>query len=92
MNKPHKQTDTLSSASFLVGGGEMGKLVRTKDWSSTPLELIESWSTSLRTAVSIVLNSNFLIFLAWGPNHTQLYNDGYWPICGEKHPLNGSGL
>jgi hypothetical protein len=70
MNKPHKQTDTLSSASFWVGGGEMGKLVRTKDWSSTPLELIESWSASLRTAVSIVLNSNFLIFLAWGPNHT----------------------
>ena len=64
----------------------MGKLVRTKDWSSTPLEPIESWSTSLRTTVSLVLNSNFPISLALGPNHIQIYNDGYWPICGEKHP------
>ena len=61
MNKPHKQTDTLSSASFLVGGGEMGKLVRTMDWSAIPLGAIETWSTSLRTAVSLVLNSNFPI-------------------------------
>ncbi|UFS69976.1 ATP-binding protein [Geomonas sp. RF6] len=21
-----------------------------------------------------------------GPNHIQIYNDGYWPICGGKHP------
>ncbi len=26
------------------------------------------------------------IALAWGPEHVQIYNDGYWPICGEKHP------
>jgi len=21
-----------------------------------------------------------------GPKHVQIYNDGYWPICGAKHP------
>src|SRR5437867_541089 len=71
---------------WLVGGGEMGKLVRSKDWSSTPLGPIESWPQSLRTTVSLCLASNFPISLAWGPRHVQIYNDGYWPICGGKHP------
>ena len=88
MNQPHKQTASSLTGNFLVGGGEMGELVRTKDWSTTPLGAIETWPSSLRTAVSLVLNSNFPISLAWGPNHTQIYNDGYWPICGEKHPLS----
>lgn len=74
------------SESFLLGGGKMGELVRSKDWSVTPLGSIGSWPSSLRTAVSIVLNSNFPISMAWGPGHNQIYNDGYWPICGAKHP------
>ncbi len=71
---------------FLTGGGEMGALIRSKDWSATPLGPIESWPQSLRTAVSICLNSNFPISLAWGPERIQIYNDGYWPITGDKHP------
>jgi len=71
---------------WLVGGGEMGKLIRSMDWSKTPLGPIESWPQSLRTTVSLCLASNFPISLAWGPKHVQIYNDGYWPICGEKHP------
>src|SRR5438132_5503694 len=71
---------------WLVGGGEMGKLIRSMDWSKTPLGPIESWPQSLRTTVSLCLASNFPISLAWGPKHVQIYNDGYLPICGEKHP------
>src|SRR5438270_3373724 len=71
---------------WLVGGGEMGKLVRSMDWGATPLGPIESWPQSLRTTVSLCLASNFPISLAWGPQHVQIYNDGYWPICGGKHP------
>src|SRR5947209_782329 len=71
---------------WLAGGGEMAKLIRSMDWSSTPLGPIESWPQSLRTTVSLCLASNFPISLAWGPQHVQIYNDGYWPICGGKHP------
>src|SRR2546428_1472962 len=71
---------------WLVGGGEMGKLVRSMDWSRTPLGHISFWPQSLRTTVSLCLASNFPISLAWGPRHVQIYNDGYWPICGAKHP------
>ena len=71
---------------WLPGGGEMGKVVRSMSWSATPLGPIESWPQSLRTTVSLCLASNFPISLAWGPRHVQIYNDGYWPICGAKHP------
>lgn len=78
-------TNTVSH-DWLVGGGEMGKFVRAMDWSKTPLGPIESWSSGLRTTVGLVLNSNFPISLAWGEQFTQIYNDGYWPLCGSKHP------
>jgi len=64
----------------------MGKLLRSMDWTKTPLGALESWPQSLRTTVSLCLASNFPISLAWGPQHVQIYNDGYWPICGGKHP------
>jgi hypothetical protein len=79
----HKDT---CRADWLVGGGEMGKVVRSMDWTKTPLGAIESWPQSLRTTVSLWLASNFPISLLWGPRHVQIYNDGYWPLCGKKHP------
>ena len=77
-----------TGAHWLVGGGEMGKLIRSMDWSKTPLGPVASWPQSLRTTVSLCLASNFPISLAWGPKHTQIYNDGYWPLCGGKHPCS----
>jgi PAS domain S-box-containing protein len=75
-----------STRDFLVGGGVMGELIRSKDWSATPLGPIEDWPQSLRTTVSLCLASNFPIDLIWGPEHVQIYNDGYRPICAGKHP------
>jgi PAS domain S-box-containing protein len=74
------------SLDWLVGGGEMGGLIRSMDWSATPLGSIEAWPQSLRTMVSVCLASNFPINIVWGPQHVQIYNDGYRPICGAKHP------
>ncbi|RYZ77296.1 MAG: hypothetical protein EOP04_31195, partial [Proteobacteria bacterium] len=70
---------------WLVNGGEMGKLIREMDWSQTPLGDIQLWPESLKTTVSLCLSSNFPINLIWGPEHIQIINDGYWPICGEKY-------
>ena len=75
-----------TAADWLVGGGEMGRLIRSMDWAKTPLGPIELWPQSLRTTVSLCLASNFPIALAWGPSHVQIYNDGYLPICGSNHP------
>src|SRR6266852_2787652 len=73
---------------WLVGGGEMARAIKAMDWSKTPLGPIASWPQSLRTTVSLVQASNSPISLAWGAGHVQIYNDGYWPICGAKHPTS----
>jgi signal transduction histidine kinase len=80
------QGGTSGPLAFLVEGGEMGRLIRSIDWSATPLGPAESWPQSLRTTVSLCLASNFPISIAWGPKHVLIYNDGYWPVCGGKHP------
>ena len=71
---------------WLSGGGEMGALIRAKDWSRTSLGPLANWPQSLRTSVSLCLSSTFPILVAWGPEHVQIYNDAYRPICGGKHP------
>lgn len=73
---------------FLTGGGEMGKLTREKDWSFTYLGAPHTWQQSLRTTLSIILNSKFPMFLFWGPDHICFYNDAYRPSLGieGKHP------
>jgi signal transduction histidine kinase len=72
---------------YLPPGGKMGELIRSKDWSGTPLGPIEKWPQSLQTALSICLHSQFPILLWWGPEMVMLYNDAYRPILGStKHP------
>ncbi|MEO6135184.1 MAG: PAS domain-containing protein [Ginsengibacter sp.] len=72
---------------FLSGGGEMGKLIREKDWISTPLGDPVQWPQVLRTIVSMMLDNPFGMYIAWGKEYTQIYNDGFRPILGEsKHP------
>ena len=61
-------------------------MIRAHDWSSTPLGAIDTWSTALRTAVSLLLGSAQPVLIVWGPHLTSLYNDGYLPILGDKHP------
>lgn len=64
----------------------MGQLIRSMDWSKTPLGPTATWPQSLRTSVSLCLSSTFPILIAWGPETIQIYNDSYRPICGAKHP------
>nr|GEU28225.1 two-component sensor protein histidine protein kinase, putative [Tanacetum cinerariifolium] len=71
---------------WLSGGGEMGELIRSMDWSTTPLGPVSGWPQSLRTSVSLCLSSTFPMLVAWGPEDVQIYNDAYRPICGAKHP------
>ena len=73
---------------WLVGGGKMGELILSMDWSKNSLGPIEKWPQSLKTAVSLCLSSTFPINIVWGPEHIQIYNDAYRPICGSLHPAS----
>src|SRR3984957_1883008 len=65
---------------------EMSALIRAKDWSETVLGASEGWSASLTLIVDLVLASGFPMAVRWGPDFVMIYNDGYRPILGDKHP------
>ncbi len=74
---------------FLQDGGEMGHLTRNNDWAQTPLGSPDQWPQSLRTTVAMILSSKFPMFLWWGEDMIQFYNDAYRPSLGDngKHPI-----
>jgi PAS domain S-box-containing protein len=72
---------------WLVGGGELGGLIREHNWAATPLGPIQQWPQSLRTAVNLMLNSQHPMWIGWGPEMIFLYNDAYVSVLSRaKHP------
>lgn len=61
-------------------------MVLEHDWAATPLGAQAEWSPTLRTVVSTCLNSRFPSLLMWGPELVMVYNDGYAPMLGARHP------
>ncbi|WP_315791836.1 ATP-binding protein [Fischerella sp. JS2] len=64
----------------------MGMLMRSLDWSQTPLGAVSQWTQSLKTCVRIMLTSRQAMFVWWGEELINLYNDAYKAIVGGKHP------
>lgn len=74
--------------------GEMAELVRNFDWTKTPVGAIEDWPELLLHTVNTLLSSRQPMFLWWGKDLIQFYNDAYRPCIGaDKHPcaLGGRG-
>lgn len=67
-------------------GGECGALLRQRDWSTTPLGVVDAWSPALRTTVSNIVNSPVPKVLMWGTDHVMLYNDAYRAVLCTQHP------
>lgn len=74
-------------ADRIFGVGEMADLTRAFDWSRNPTGPIDRWPTELLALVNTLLNSRHPMFLWWGEDLIQFYNDAYRPSFGEgKHP------
>lgn len=88
MGSPIHSSTTLKGYELLSEGGEMGELIRSHNWDDTPLGAVSTWPQSLLTTLSIVLQSQFPMFLWWGKDLIQFYNDAYRPSLGVdgKHP------
>lgn len=71
---------------FPVGGGETGELIRTRDWSSSPVGPIDRWPQSLKTVTNMLLLSPVPIVLLWGVDGVMIYNDAYSEFAGSRHP------
>jgi PAS domain S-box-containing protein len=75
-----------SAPTFLVGGGELGALIRAFDWSATRLGPLESWPQSLRTITAMLMLSPVPMVLLWGEDGVMIYNDAYSEFAGGRHP------
>jgi PAS domain-containing protein len=81
-----KVPDSLSSVSLFSGGGELGLRMQQMDWAKTSLGPVDDWPQSLKTCVRIILTSRQPMFVWWGEDLINLYNDAYKTIVGGKHP------
>jgi PAS domain S-box-containing protein len=85
----HKQelAEASAGSSRIFGRGEMADLTRQFDWSRTPVGPIEQWPDTLVSTVNLVLGTRHPMFLWWGEDLIQFYNDAYRPSIGlDKHP------
>ncbi|HEX4352503.1 MAG TPA: PAS domain-containing protein, partial [Polyangiales bacterium] len=72
---------------FLRDGGETGALIRSIDWSKSSLGAPNDWPVALKITLGMMLHSRHPMFLWWGRELIQFYNDAYLPSFGQgKHP------
>ena len=65
----------------------MGERIRSFDWASSSLGKPDTWPQSLRVTVRLILNTRHPMFIWWGPDLIQFYNDAYRQTMGaERHP------
>jgi signal transduction histidine kinase len=84
---PGPPPESLHRQNQIFGHGEMADLTRAFDWSKTPVGAIEDWPDTLLITVNTILASRHPMFLWWGEELIQFYNDGYRPsIREDKHP------
>lgn len=82
------QDPNTSDYYFLQNGGESAELIKNIDWKNHILGIPENWSESLKNTIATIVSSKFPMFLWWGEELIQFYNDSYRPSFGNdgKHP------
>ena len=68
----------------------MADRIRNYDWATSPLGAISEWPSSLLSTVNLIIDSGFPMFIWWGKERIQFYNDAYKEILGtgvrSQHP------
>lgn len=87
LESEQRSAQEKSDPHFLADGGEMGALIRSHDWAATSLGPPSEWPLLLKTSVRLLLTSRHAMFIWWGPELIQFYNDEYRETLGpERHP------
>ena len=74
------------AAALFDGDDPTQAVLRATGWAATPLGPVGTWPDELRAAIRTVMPSRVPMLLWWGPRLTQLYNDAFTPLIGDKHP------
>jgi hypothetical protein len=88
MAKRRQQPDIPATrTAWPPGGGEVGELIRARDWDYTSLGPTSAWPLSLRWATELVLASSIPRAVLWGADLVQIYNDSFCAAFMEsRHP------
>ena len=62
----------------------MAEQIARYDWARHPLGPIEAWPASLKSALSMALNTRTPSYLVWSAEYFGFYNDAYLPQLGLK--------
>jgi PAS domain S-box-containing protein len=85
----HQHNTESHPEALIHGNSRMAEVIRTHDWSLSPLGAIEDWSEALLLSANLMLSCAFPSLVFWGKELLQLYNDAFIPLLAERHP---SGL
>ena len=82
------QDPNTSDFYFLQNGGEAAELIEKIDWESHTLGTPDNWPENLKNTIATIVCSKFPMFLYWGDQLIQFYNDAYRPSFGNegRHP------
>lgn len=70
-----------------MGQSQTAELIRETDWTKSSLGTISTWPTSLKVSIQLCLDSKFPMYIWWGPEYINIYNDAYITLAGRKnHP------
>ncbi|GAB3540887.1 PAS domain-containing sensor histidine kinase [Spirosoma fluminis] len=84
-------TAPIHKHAFLQGGGKLGELTRTYDWSKTSVGSPDHWPPGLCTTLGLLLHAASPMVLFWGEEFLCFYNDAVqsgFDAAG-KHPAVG---
>ena len=80
-----------SGSYFLSGNSQTAQEIQSRDWQSTSLGDVETWPHSLKTTLSIVLNTPCPMFCIWGRDRTLFYNDASADFFRQLDPTIANG-
>ena len=79
---------TKPAPGFFPGDGEMVNLINSHNWEKSSLGPFSTWPPCLITTLNMMLHTKVPMFLWWGKELLQFYNDAYRPSFGiqGRHP------
>ena len=84
---PESKSENSARPNRIFASGEMAERTREFNWSKSVLGPIERWPQSLVITVNNLLATKHPMFLWWGRDLIQFYNDAYRRSIGsDKHP------
>ena len=76
--------EELAQNHFFKNETATSKAMQQIDWKNHELGNPEYWIKSLHFVIDLILSSKSPMFLSWGKNHIQFYNDAFLPFLGNE--------